>query len=310
MAILKKTGGWLVAGAFLISCGGDQISQAPSRSGEVGGPQQALSGAFVPVCERTEAVKMALMVATGKQDCAAVGVQELQALKGLEISFAKQVSLLEKRLESEDKEHKKKEIQVTLDTFKRSSARLTSLKEGDFSGLSGLKTLDLSDNFLEALLDGVFAPMTQLEILDLSNNLIMKPLTSKTFFGLSLLRVLNLSGNGKTGRAVAKDAPDGLVLAAGCFSPLGNLRELNLSGCRLEQKKKDEPEDVPPGSLNGLSRLETIHLSDNEIKKFPRGLFQPLTSLKTAYMKNNPLDSAEQRRIQREELPNTMIYFR
>ena len=50
------------------------------------------------------------------------------------------------------------------------SADITSLKEGDFSGLTALEELDLGDNALSSLDAGVLSGLTSLTTLNLGDN--------------------------------------------------------------------------------------------------------------------------------------------
>ena len=92
-----------------------------------------------------------------------------------------------------------------------------SLRVGDFGGLPGLRTLDLSDNGLGALPAGTFAGLGSLRALDLSDNA-LATLSEAPFAELSDLRTLLLDGNAFE------------TLSAGLFAGLGDLREASLLG--------------------------------------------------------------------------------
>ena len=81
-------------------------------------------------------------------------------------------------------------------TLTLSNNAVTELKVGDFSGLSGLETLDLSGNdSLSVLPTGIFAGLSSLETLNLSGNEALRALAENLFDGLDSLQTLDLSGN-------------------------------------------------------------------------------------------------------------------
>ena len=71
---------------------------------------------------------------------------------------------------------------------------ITSLKTGDFAGLSKLKYLSLSDNSLTTLPNGIFSGLNALEELRILNNQLSTSLTG-VFVNLPKLRKLSLAGN-------------------------------------------------------------------------------------------------------------------
>ena len=94
---------------------------------------------------------------------------------------------------------------------------VTSLKSGDFAGLSGLQILNLPGNGLMSLPPGVFSGLSALTSLDLSNNGLMS-LPPGVFSGLSALTSLDVSDN------------DLMSLPSGVFSGLTMLTGVNASG--------------------------------------------------------------------------------
>ena len=71
---------------------------------------------------------------------------------------------------------------------------LTALSSGDFAGLSGLTSLDLSDNSVSTLPSDLFDGLTSLTSLDLSDN-DLSALPAGLFKGLTSLTSLDVSGN-------------------------------------------------------------------------------------------------------------------
>ena len=141
------------------------------------------------VCDRTPQVRDALMENSGESDCRNVTAQFL----------ATQVTNL----------------------FLPESG-ITALQEHDFTGLSSLKTLNLSRNSLSGLPEGIFNGLSALEHLHLSGNL-LRELPERLFSGLSQLRTLTLYSNRLT------------TLPAGIFRGLNKLEELWLSNNSLHE---------------------------------------------------------------------------
>ena len=94
-------------------------------------------------------------------------------------------------------------------------SNITSLKTGDFEGLTALEILLLNNNALTALPETVFNGLTALQVLLLNNNE-LTVLPGTIFGGLTSLKVLRLNNNALT------DLP------AGVFSGLTALQSLNV----------------------------------------------------------------------------------
>ena len=155
-------------------------------------------------------------------------------------------------------------------TLDLSGESITSLKSGDFAGLSALQTLRLQNNQLTALPADIFSGLAALETLGLENNQ-LQSVPGNVFSGLSKLRQLYLYRNRLTG------------LPAGIFSGLSQLDSLLLSNNRIAS--------LPANVFSGLSSLEAIWLSENELTSLPAGVFAGLSSLQTLYLNNNELTS-------------------
>ena len=135
---------------------------------------------------------------------------------------------------------------------------LTILPPGVFAGLSALKSLNLDGNALTILPSGVFADLSALEWLDLSENA-LTILPSGVFAGLSALERLDLSENALT------------TLPSGVFAGLSALRLLVLLQNALTT--------LPSGVFAGLSTLETLDLYGNALTTLPSGVFADLSAL-------------------------------
>ncbi len=169
---------------------------------------------------------------------------------------------------------------------------LSSLRAGDFEGLSGLRTLYLFNNRLTELPEGLFAGLTQLETLHLPQNRLTE-LPEGLFDGLTRLEVLSLGNNQLT------DLPVGLFadltslrallvsgnrlteLSNSLFAGLESLTELSLYGNRLT--------DLPGGLFAGLSQLNRLRLDNNRLADLSEGLFDGLTNLEVLNISNNLL---------------------
>ena len=129
-------------------------------------PSLSLAQRFVSVCDRTPQVRRAIM-------------EEMAPFRGAGLSHC-----------SEVRAYNLNNI-VVLDL---ANARITSLRNGDFSGFSSLEVLDLGNNRLRSLPREVFAGMMSLEWLYLGNNE-LRGLPAGVFSGLPLLNYVDLSGN-------------------------------------------------------------------------------------------------------------------
>ena len=79
-------------------------------------------------------------------------------------------------------------------TLSLNSESITSLKAGDFSGLTSLEGLELRNNQLTSLPTGIFNDLGSLTSLDLSGNQLAS-LSGSNLNGLTSLQVLKLGGN-------------------------------------------------------------------------------------------------------------------
>ncbi|XP_054889387.1 carboxypeptidase N subunit 2-like [Poeciliopsis prolifica] len=161
-----------------------------------------------------------------------------------------------------------------------------------FQNLGSLRVLDLSQNRIQEVTGETFSGLASLEILKMGNNLIGN-LTSDTFHNISQLTELHLEWNGI---AQLDDA---------VFSVLTNLSVLNLRGNRLTAFTNKvfggEPTNLKELNLKGnrltelsldsLSSLTVLTLSDNQLSSLTENLFRNLTSLESLDMSGNQLTS-------------------
>ena len=147
-----------------------------------------------------------------------------------------------------------------IDSLSLSGARLTELKAGDFSGLTGLTKLNLQENRLSSLPDGLFDDLTALSRLYLGGNRLTA--IPSELFNLSNLTFLNLGDNRLDGEIPTE---------------LGNLSNLTLLSLSRNQLDGEIPtESYPtlrnnqldgeiPTELGNLSNLTELYWLVGEI---------------------------------------------
>ncbi len=86
------------------------------------------------------------------------------------------------------------EMLDTIQTLSLMNENITSLKAGDFSGLTSLKHLELRRNQLSALPKGIFQGLPLVEVIALDNNQ-LSSLPDRVFFGLHSLELVTLHDN-------------------------------------------------------------------------------------------------------------------
>ncbi|XP_014902683.1 carboxypeptidase N subunit 2 [Poecilia latipinna] len=179
-----------------------------------------------------------------------------------------------------------------LEVLQMKSNVLSDLPPFLFRNLSSLRVLDLSQNKIQEVTGETFSGLASLEILKLGNNLIGN-LTSETFRNTSQLTELHLEWN-----EIAQ-------LDDGIFSALANLSVLNLRGNRLTSFANKafggEPTNLKELNLKGnrltelslesLSSLTDLTLSDNQLSSLTENLFRNLTSLERLDLSDNQLTS-------------------
>ena len=148
------------------------------------------------------------------------------------------------------------------------TVRLASLQSGDFAGLTGLTTLDLSDHHLSQLPAGVFDSLTDLTILRINGNRITS-LDANIFDQLSDLNTLQLNNNAITS------------LDPNIFDQLSNLDTLHLHNNAITS--------LNANIFSRLTNLRILVLSGNRIEVLPQNLFNGLRNLGQLFLDGNPL---------------------
>lgn len=149
--------------------------------------------------------------------------------------------------------------------------RLMFVYNNTFDGLERLRVLLLSNASIYRLDDYSFRPMRELKVLDLKNNIfpIYFNLTSKTFFGLDSLELLNLELCGIT------------YIHADVFTATKNLVYLILRNNHIITLGSD--------FLRSITDLTILDVSINMVTPWNKRLFHDNDRLSTIYLSNNQL---------------------
>ena len=185
------------------------------------------------ICARTTVVRNTIVASiAGVTDCALVTAEQLAAIGSLSVN----------------------------------NSDITTLKVGDFAGLSALTELDLFGNPLDAsamtLLAGL--PATVTAITNASGGICTRTKEVRNTI------VSNI--NGVTNCASVTTAH------------LAAITSLPLSGASITTLKA--------GDFAGLSRLVFLDLDDNQISRLPAGIFSDLSALTELDLSGNPLDAS------------------
>jgi Leucine-rich repeat (LRR) protein len=174
------------------------------------------------------------------------------------------------------------------------SKNISSLKAGDFDGLSSLTWLWLDGNDLVTLPEGIFDELTSLTGLVLSQN-DLNMLPNGIFDELTSLTGLWLSDNDLSVfpdgifdeltslMGLSLSANDLSVLPDGIFDELTSLTGLFLNNNYLVT--------LPDGIFDDLPLLYLLWLNNNDLSMLPEGIFDELTSLTSLSLSQNDLNT-------------------
>ena len=235
-----------------------------------------------PVCDRTAIVRNALVAAVlgyadAAEDCWQIDAEDLAAIRTLRLwSFPSALEPDERRLAPGDFDGLPGLVSLDL-----SDIRLAGLTPGVFDGLPRLASLDLTENNLAELAAGTFDGLPNLAELKLRDNRMLTTLKPGAFRGLSNMHELNFRGTGLT--ALAADTFEGLPNlfrldfgmaidsgGAGCGRLGGECIRVILPLARVE-----------PGAFRGLSKLDTLLLVSESLTALQPGVFEGLPNLRS-----------------------------
>ena len=237
-----------------------------------GGGDAAEAGPVTPtpgICDRTQKIQEVILAELADvDDCAAVTVANLASITTLGF--------------------------LGLST---SNQGISSLKKGDFAGLTALTVLNLRMNSLTSLPEGIFADLTDLTELDLSSNE-LESLPEGAFDGLVKLVLLNLGANSLAEvQAGAFDDLTALVILSMSSNDLSSLHDEVFSGptalTTLNLSGNTTLSSLPAGVFSGLTALTDLHLNDNDLSSLHEDVFSGLTVLNNLYLDNNNLPSLD-----------------
>ena len=184
-------------------------------------------GHITPIADRTDVVSDLIVQRTGASAAYAVTEQQLAAIITMDFNDLPGIG----------------------------SSSLSSLKVGDFDGMSGLETLTIGPSHkLTSLPAGIFDNLTSLERLT-----------------IEWAYDWNVSSFGLTG------LPDNV------FDNLTSLERLDLSRNRISS--------LPEGVFDNLTSLESLALDNNKLTSLPSGIFDNNTDLTHLYLFNNSITS-------------------
>ena len=250
-------------------------------------PQRAQAQTTINICDRTPQIEARILSMLGKTeaDCGSVTAAEL----------------------------------VTLGYYNRSwivinnDRTLTTLKAGDFDGLTSLRSLSLSGNSLSSLPPGIFDELTNLRSLYLDDNRLRS--LPPGIFDKTKLQTLDLSKNSLsslpagifdklTNLSLGLSLYDNPLstLPAGVFDKLIRLRALDLrrtvsslpAGILDKLTNLDRLGYAGPlssGVFDKFTRLEYLWMDNSSLSSLPAGVFDKLTRLSWLKLDNNNLSS-------------------
>lgn len=166
------------------------------------------------------------------------------------------------------------ELEVT-----SNSDSITTLREGDFAGLSNLETLYLLRLGLTELPPGVFADLRKLDWLSLQFNELTS-LPDGIFSDLTGLGEALILANNRL-----RSLPE-RVFAGGPFPDPATSDGLNWGLLVLE---KNELTEVPPRLFEGLPGVAWLFLNRNRLSDLPPGVFSDLSRLTSLNLRQNQL---------------------
>ena len=197
------------------------------------------------ICDRTERVRDNIISLLNAQDLGSLGIEDCSEVTDEQLTRIRFLDLAGGGI----------------------GGKITSLKSGDFEGLSGMSELNLEDNSLSKLPEGVFDGLSSLEMLTMQGN-DLGSLPEGVFDDLTNLHTLALYDN------------DLAALPDGVFDGLTKLRTLAISGNKLTALSGDV--------FTGLGGLTRLVASNNRLTSLPDGVFSGMSRLQSVNFSGNP----------------------
>ena len=225
----------------------------------LGGTGQAAAAGGSAVCDRTPAVRDAIVAAVpGVHECVEVTDAHLAAITGT--------------LDLQDK-------------------GITALKSGDFAGLTAVTRLRLDDNALETLPADIFANLTALRSVRLTSNS-LATLPAGVFAGLANLEILDLEYNVLAElppRVFAGLDLEFLGLESNQLTTLEAGGESMFAGLRVRtlDLSHNQVRVLRPNVFDGTD-LWHPDLGENQLCELPAELFRGLGGLEHLWLDENP----------------------
>ena len=194
----------------------------------------AVGGSLASACGRTPAIRAELVRQSGAQNCAGVSPDALARIEALRLS----------------------------------GAGISTLREGDLTGLGNLRELFLDGNAIGEFPERVFDGLERLEALRIDGNPSAE-LPARLFAGLPNLQALSLGG------------PWLSQLPGGIFEGLVALERLALRDSGLSS--------LPAGVFEDLHGLRELRLDGNALGEVERRLFRNLAGLRILDLRFNRL---------------------
>ena len=197
------------------------------------------------ICDRTERVRDNIISLLNAQDLGSLGIKDCSEVTDEHLTRIRFLDLTGGGL----------------------GQKITSLKSGDFEGLSRMTELGLEHNSLSELPEGVFDGLSSLEILTMHGN-DLGSLPDGVFDDLTNLDALALYDN------------DLATLPDGVFDELTKLSTLAISDNNLTA--------LPGDVFTGLAGLTHLVASNNKLTSLPDGVFAGMSKLQTVNLSGNP----------------------
>ena len=197
------------------------------------------------ICDRTERVRDNIISLLNAQDLGSLGIEDCSEVTDEQLTRIRFLDLAGGGI----------------------GGKITSLKSGDFEGLSGMSELNLEDNSLSELPEGVFDGLSSLEMLTMQGN-DLGSLPEGVFDDLTNLHTLALYDN------------DLAALPDGVFDGLTKLRTLAISDNELTALSGDV--------FTGLGGLTRLVASNNKLTSLPDGVFSGMSKLQSVNFSGNP----------------------